>query len=122
MGDCLEIIPCEDVGILAIRDLTRDELIECVEAACRHNSSAQFWVRREIIYIADKRRKKKLEADEAKGEKWIRLQKEYADMLRPYAGKKIGELPAEVIEKGAKLERAIQKAQKEYFATFESGV
>jgi len=117
----MKITGCEDVGIKKLQDLSKEELVECLEYVAERNRSDKFWIDRKLLYIADKRRKKKLEEDEAKGNKWINLQREYEELLRPYKGKTIGELPAEIIEKGAKLERAIRKAQEEYFATFDRG-
>ena len=112
---------CPDAGIGGLKDLTKEELLYCIGLVTEYNSSAQFWLNRAIVEIADRRRKKKLEEDEAKGDRWINLQRQYEELLKPYAGKKIGELPPDVIEKGAKLEQAIKKAQKEYFDTFETG-
>lgn len=108
----------EDVGIKSLRDLTKEELIFCIEGAIEQNSSAKFWFNRRLLDIADKRRQKKLEEDEAKGVRFINLRKEYEELIKPYRGKKLGELPSDVIEKGAALERKIKKAQEEYFATF----
>lgn len=119
MGACrTRIQKHEDVGINSLRDLTKEELIACIERTFEMDRSAKFWFERYLLHIADKRREKKLEEDAAKGDKWIRLQKEYEELLRPHRGKKIGELPPDVIEKGVALERAIKKAQEEYFATF----
>lgn len=114
----VKIFKHEDVGINSIRDLTKEELISCIENVLEMNSSAKFWFERRVLDVADKRREKKLRDDEAKGDKWVRLEREYADLLAPYRGKKIGELPADVIKKGAELEREIKKAYEEYTATF----
>lgn len=108
----------EDVGIKNLRDLTKEELIYCIEHSLEHNSSAKFWFECRLLDIADKRRGKKLKEDEEKGNKWINLMKEYEELLKPYKGVKIGDLPADVIAKGAKLERKIKKAREVYFATF----
>lgn len=111
----------DDIGIKTLRDLTKEELIYCIEHSLEHNSSAKFWFERRLLDIADKRREKKLKEDEEKGSRWIDLQKEYAELLKPYSGKKLGEIPADILERGAELERKIQKAQEEYFATFGKG-
>lgn len=109
----------EDVGIKNLRDLTKEELIFCIEGALEWDRSAKFWFDRRLLDVADKRRQKKLNEDEAKGDRWINLQKEYSELIKPYRGKKLGEWPTDVIEKGAALERKIIKAQEEYFATFD---
>lgn len=108
----------EDVGINSIRDLTKEELISCIERVFEMDRSAKFWFERCVLHIADKRREKKLQDEEAKGDRWINLQKEYKELIKPYLGKKLGEWPSDVIEKGAALEREIKEAQEEYFATF----
>ena len=116
----VEFLACPDAGIKRLRDLTKDELLYCIERITEYDSSAHFWLNQAVVIIADRRRKKKLDEDEAKGDRWISLQQQYAELLKPYSGKNIGELPPDVIEKGARLERAIRQAQKEYFDTFES--
>ena len=116
-----KLLTCPDAGIGGLKDLTKEELLYCIGRVTEYNSSAQFGLNEAIVEIADRRRKKKLEEDKAKGDRWINLQRQYAELLKPYEGKNIGELPPDVIEKGAKLERAIRKAQKEYFDTFETG-
>lgn len=108
----------EDVGINSIRDLTKEELISCIESVLEMNSSAKFWFERRVLDIADKRRKKKLKEEEAKINRLTNLIKEYEELIKPYRGKKLGEWPPDVIDKGASLERKIMKAKKEYFATF----
>ena len=62
---------------------------------------------------------KKLEEDEAKGDKWIALEKEYEQLLRPYAGKSWSEVPTNIIQKAADISKAARKAREEYFATFD---
>ena len=114
----IKIQKIEDVGINTIRDLTKEELIECIEKALENDSSARFWFQRKLLDIADRRRNKKLEEDEAKGNRWIALEKEYNELMKPYAGKKIGDIPMDIINKGAALSKEIRKAQKAYFATF----
>ena len=112
------IVPCKDVGINTIHDLTKEELIECIGYMLHYCS--RYALDRCIADIAHSRRLKKLEDESAKCDRWIQLREEYCKMLEPYQGMKIGELPPEIIEKGAKLERKIKKARDEYFATFES--
>ena len=112
------IVPFEDVGINTIHDLTKQELIECIRYILHYCS--RYALDRCISDIAYSRRLKKLDDESAKGDRWIQLQEEYCKLLAPYQGMKIGELPPEIIEKGAKLEREIKKAKEEYLATFES--
>lgn len=116
----MKITKHEDVGINSIRDLTKEELIECIESALERDKSAKFWFERRVIDIADRRRNKKLEEDEAKGNKWIELVTEYEGLLKPYAGKPWSEVPTDVIQKAAEVSKAVRKAQKEYFETFDT--
>lgn len=108
-----------EVGIFSLEDLTKKELLFVLKAVIQSSSSAKFWHGRYMIEVARKRHEKKLEEDEKKGERWISLQKEYEDLMRPYFGWKLGDIPMEITEKAAKLQGDIEKAQKEYFATFE---
>ena len=52
---------------------------------------------------------------------YIDAVKEYEKLLEPYKGTKIGELPPEVVQKGAELERKAKKAWEAYSATFGQG-
>lgn len=113
-------IKFEYAGINSIRDLTKEELITCIERTVERDRSAKFWFERYALEIADKRAQKKLEEDEAKGDRWIKLQYEYSELLKPYSRKKLSDIPGEVLEKAAALAGKIEKAQKEYFATFQS--
>lgn len=116
----MKITKHEDVGINSIRDLTKEELIECIEYALECDESAKFWFERRVLTITDRRREKKLQDDEAKGNKWIELEKEYEGLLRPYAGKPWSEVPTDVIQKAEEVAKAARKAQKEYFETFDT--
>lgn len=110
----------EDVGINTIRDLSKEELIECITHTLEHDHSAKFLFERKLLYIAEERREKKLKEDEAKGDKWLALEKEYAELLKPYSGMKWKDVPTDVITKAAEISKAAKKAQEEYFDTFES--
>lgn len=118
--DELIILKHEDVGIHQLKDLTKEELLECITFTFMRDSSAKFWFERYVLTIADIRRKKQLKDDEAKGDKWIALEKEYEELLRPYAGKPWSEVPTDVIQKAAEVSKAARKAQKEYFETFDT--
>ena len=110
----------EDVGINTIRDLSKEELIECITRTLERDSHAKFWFERQLLYVAEKRREKKLKEDEAKGDKWLALEKEYAELLKPYDGMKWKDVPTDIIAKAAEISKAAKNAQEEYFDTFES--
>ena len=114
----MKITKHEDVGINSIRDLTKEELIECIESTLERDKSAKFWFERRILHIADRRREKKLQDEEAKGDKWISLEKQYNELMKPYVGMKLTEIPIDIVQKGAALAKAAREAQQEYFATF----
>ena len=119
MSKWKDITKREDVGIYSIRDLTKNEIIYCIERIFEIDERAKFWFDRAVIQVADQRAEKKLNQDMKKGDKWIELLKEYEELLKPYRGKKIGEMPPDVLKKGVELEKEIKKAQEEYFATFD---
>lgn len=117
----MKIQEFNDVGIKNLNDLTKEELIYCIKGALELDRSAKFWFERRLIEVADKRRRKKIDEDEAKGKAYIDAVKEYEKLLEPYKGMKIGELPPEVVQKGAELERKAKKAWEAYSATFGQG-
>ena len=89
----MKIQEFNDVGIKNLNDLTKEELIYCIKGALERDRSA----------------------------KYIDAVKEYEKLLEPYKGMKIGELPPEVVQKGAELERKAKKAWEAYSATFGQG-
>lgn len=117
----MKIQEFNDVGIKNLNDLTREELIYCINGVLERDRSANFWFERRLIDVADKRRRKKLDEDEAKGKAYIDAVKEYEKLLEPYRGMKAGELPPEVIQKGMELARKINEAWEAYSATFGQG-
>ena len=56
-------------------------------------------------------------ADKA-GERYDKALESYQALLTPYLGKPLGDIPREVLDKGAKLEKTMNAAQKERMRLF----
>ena len=111
-------LPCADAGISSLNDLTKEELLWCTNKTLESHRPARFWIGHFVLQIADKRQEKKPKKGDRKGERWLELQKEYDDLVRPYFGRQIEDIPMEVLTKAAILQEEIKKAYKEWVATF----
>lgn len=98
---------------------TKDELLWLIETVCTTDSSANFWFLQCTLEIDSKRAESRLQAEEKAGDEWIRLMKEYEDLMRPYAGMKFKDIPMDVLNKAAVLSKRAEKAKEKYVAYFD---
>lgn len=80
---------CPEVGIRSLKDLTKDELIYCINAAAIDEGRLK-WALQDI---ADKRQKKKWQKEDAAMAQYRKLLEELVALVSPYQGK---ELPRDV--------------------------
>lgn len=80
---------CSEVGIRSLKDLTKDELIYCINAAAIDECRLK-WALQDI---ADKRQKKKWQKEDAAMAQYRKLLEELVALVSPYQGK---ELPRDV--------------------------
>lgn len=78
-----------EVGIRSLKDLTKDELIYCINAAAIDECRLK-WALQDI---ADKRQKKKWQKEDAAMAQYRKLLEELVALVSPYQGK---ELPRDV--------------------------
>lgn len=97
-----------DVGIKSIKDLTKEELIELVDYSYTLGNTYLF--DDAILRIVDRRLEKKRADKDAKFERWSRLVDEYKKLTQPYNGKRVSEVPPDVLHRCAELERKIERA------------
>ena len=97
---------------------TKDELLWLIETVCTTDSSANFWFLQCALEIDSKRAKSRLQAEEKSGDEWIRLMREYEDLLRPYAGIKFIDIPTDVLLKARTIANKAEKAKEKYFSYF----
>lgn len=98
---------------------TKDELLWMIETTCVVDHSANFWFLQFAVEVDSKRAESRLEAEEKAGDEWIRLMKEYEDLMRPYAGMKFKDIPMDVLNKAAVLSKRAEKAKEKYVAYFD---
>ena len=98
---------------------TKDELLWMIETTCVVDHSANFWFLQFAVEVDSKRAESRLEAEEKAGDEWIRLMKEYEDLMRPYAGMKFKDIPMDVLNKAAVLSKRAKKAKEKYVAYFD---
>lgn len=98
---------------------TKDELLWMIETTCVVDHSANFWFLQFAVEVDSKRAESRLEAEEKAGDEWIRLMKEYEDLMRPYAGMKFKDIPMDVLNKAAVLSKRAEKAKEKYTSYFD---
>lgn len=98
---------------------TKDELLWLIETVCTVDHSANFWFLQLAVEVDSKRAESRLEAEEKAGDEWIRLMKEYEDLMRPYAGMKFKDIPMDVLNKAAVLSKRAEKAKAKYTSYFD---
>lgn len=97
---------------------TKDELLWLIETVCTTDSSANFWFLQCALEIDSKRAESRLQAEEKAGDEWIRLMREYEDLLRPYAGIKFIDIPTDVLLKARTIANKAEKAKEKYVSYF----
>ena len=97
---------------------TKDELLWLIETVCTTDSSANFWFLQCALEIDSKRAESRLQAEEKAGDEWIRLMREYEDLLRLYAGMKFKDIPTDVLLKARTIANKAEKAKEKYFSYF----
>ena len=99
---------------MKLEEATKEELIWFKEHsfALSYRPSdfeADIMQRRHDIYME--------QADKA-GERYDKALESYKSLLTPYLGKPLGDLPRDVLDQGAKLEKTMNAAQKERMRLF----
>lgn len=97
---------------------TKDELLWLIETTCVVDHSANFWFLQFAVEVDSKRAESRLEAEEKAGDEWIRLNREYEELLRPYAGIKFIDIPTDVLLKARTIANKAEKAKEKYFSYF----
>jgi hypothetical protein len=102
---------CPEVGIRSLKDLTKDELIYCINAAaideCRLN-----WA---LISVADKRQEAKWRKEDEAMAQHSKLSKELMALVSPYEGMPLSKVPHDVVLKADALARRMQRLEKSFF-------
>ena len=95
---------------MKLKDCTKEDLIYVIERLQLYNPSQKHFLFRALNDVEMRREEKKF--DEAKRISAYSSQKrqEYIDLLAPYEGKRLIDIPASVLEKADTAMREAQKA------------
>ena len=97
------------MGRITLTDLTKEELIYIIK-----KNADKLWLPRAIGEIERRRR----EIKEAEAERWLEIvvecTRQYEEVLKPYNGKSLREIPRDVIERATEIASTKEKAYKEY--------
>lgn len=97
---------------MTLRECTKTELIYVVRYLAR-NTDALF-LNRALLDVANQREKKKYDKAKRLTELSMRKWKEYTELLAPYEGKLLTEVPGEVFNEAYAALQAAKKADKQW--------
>lgn len=101
---------CPEVGIRSLKDLTKDELIYCINAAC----TDEYRLHWALLSVADKRREKKWQEEDAAMAQRTKLSKELMALVSPYEGMPLSKVPHDVVLKADALARRMQQLEEKF--------
>ena len=99
---------------MKIDDLSKKELISLVRTLSKKHYSVRHDVSTYLIDSEREREEEKIKRREEAGDRWMRLMNEYRELLEPYDGKMIHEIPEDVIQKARKIMEEAEKAKREF--------
>ena len=99
---------------MKLKDCTKDELIFVIERLQLYNPSQKHFIFRALNDVEMRREEKK--SDEAKKVSAYAHKKrqEYIDLLAPYEGKRLGDIPTSVLERADAAMKEAQKADSKW--------
>ena len=99
---------CPEVGIRSLKDLTKDELIYCINAAC----TDEYRLHWALLSVADKRQEAKWRKEDEAMAQHSKLSKELMALVSPYEGMTLSKVPHDVVLKADALARRMQRLEK----------
>ncbi|MFR7815147.1 MAG: hypothetical protein ACLU2C_11030 [Lachnospiraceae bacterium] len=100
-----------EVGIRSLKDLTKDELIYCINNAC----TDEYRLNWALISVADKRQEAKWRKEDEAMAQHSKLSKELMALVSPYEGMPLSKVPHDVVLKADALARRMQRLEKRFF-------
>lgn len=100
-----------EVGIRSLKDLTKDELIYCINNAC----TDEYRLNWALISVADKRQEAKWRKEDEAMAQHSKLSKELMALVSPYEGMPLSKVPHDVVLKADALARRMQRLEKSFF-------
>ena len=97
-----------EVGIRSLKDLTKDELIYCINNAC----TDEYRLNWALISVADKRQEAKWRKEDEAMAQHSKLSKELMALVSPYEGMALSKVPHDVVLKADALARRMQRLEK----------
>lgn len=99
-----------EVGIRSLKDLTKDELIYCINAAC----TDEYRLHWALLSVADKRQEAKWRKEDEAMAQHSKLSKELMALVSPYEGMPLSKVPHDVVLKADALARQMQQLEKSF--------
>ncbi len=95
---------------MTLINCTKEELIFVIERLQIYNPSQKHFVQRALNDVEMRREEKKFEEAKKVSAYAYQKRQEYIDLLAPYEGKRLVDIPASVLEKADAAMREAQKA------------
>lgn len=99
---------------MTLKQCTKEELLEIFARLKKQHPSSEWYIERILIDLHKERELKEI----AQAENWAKISHEartqYAELVKPYTGKKLTDVPIEIINKAEELLQTAQRADREY--------
>ena len=95
---------------MTLTSCTKEELIFVIERLQLYNPSQSHFVQRALNDVEMRREEKKIDEAERISAYSFQKRQEYIDLLAPYEGKRLVDIPASVLKKADAAMRETQKA------------
>lgn len=100
---------------MTLQQCTKKELLYIIERLKqRYNFSLDYFINSILSDMEYQREMKKIDEAGKLNEISIAKRKEYAQLLKPYEGKRFADIPMDILKKADSLLKEAQKADKEY--------
>ena len=98
---------------MTLKDCTKEELIYIIKHLT-HFDISNFHLNQALNDVRYERERKKFDEADKLNKIWAENTRKYCEVLKPYEGMRIIDIPREVIEKAEEYRKAADEANKKY--------
>lgn len=97
-----------------LKDCTKEELIFVIKRLQLYNQSQSHFVQRALNDVEEERERKKMDEAGKAADYAFQKRQEYIDLLTPYEGKRLVDIPDSVLKKADAAMREAKKADRRW--------
>lgn len=99
---------------MRLKDCTKDELIFVIKRLQMYSLSDGHYIQLALRDVGEERERKKMDEARKIADYAFQKRQEYIDLLAPYEGKPLSDIPASVLEKADSAMKEAQKADRKW--------